>query len=52
VLADHTKYFKSAPILITRFDEFLIKKIVTSNISKIDKKVIDNIKKYGIEFTS
>ena len=52
VLADHTKFFKSAPILINRFDEFLIKKIVTSNISKIDKKVIDNIKKYGIEFTS
>ena len=52
VVADHTKFNKFVPVVITRFEENLINKIITSDINKIDKEIIDSIKKNGIEFIS
>jgi len=52
IVADHTKFNKFAPVLITKFEEHLINKIITSDINKIDQEIIDNIRNFGIEFIS
>ncbi len=52
VLADNTKFFKFAPILISKFEERLINKIITSDIGKVHKEIIDNIKNFGIDIIS
>ncbi|GAB4112283.1 MAG: DeoR/GlpR family transcriptional regulator [Candidatus Caldatribacteriota bacterium] len=49
LVADHTKFGRFAPILICKFEDHLIHKLVTSDINKINKDTIDLIKSHGIE---
>ncbi len=49
VVVDHTKFNKFDPILIAKFKNHLIHKVVTSDIKKISEETIKIIRNFGIE---
>lgn len=52
IVADHSKFGKIAPIKISSFQNSNVNKIITSDITKIDVKILDEIKKYKIKILS
>ena len=52
ILADHSKFGKIAPIKILSFQNSNVNKIITSDITKIDVKILDEINKYKIKILS
>jgi len=52
IVADHSKFGKTAPIKISTFQNSNINKIITADITKINVKILDGIKKHKIKILS
>jgi len=52
ILADHSKFGKIAPIKISSFQKLNVSTVITSDITKIDVNILNEIKKYGIKILS
>lgn len=52
ILADHSKFGKTAPINVASFKSSNIRKIITADIAQIDSQLIKKISDLGIEIIS
>ncbi len=52
ILADHSKFRKTAPIHITSFKNSSIRKIVTADFTQIDPQLVKQINDLGVEIIS